>query len=298
MLLLAACDAAPIATVSAAPMAPEFWAWWGDGKAEVSSYSLTQPRYGALHEGTATLIFVTEDFSWSERVKADPGQHPPADIRPVLKLNATRDFVTGVYAYHVMTSVFSRVDGGDGMDALEPIKLTFSAQEWCGMVYDEWVMSSGSVRQSSATYFDSDTRAPADMAVPSDVLYGDAVPVLARGLRGEWLAPGESREFSYLPTALDLRFAHTAPAVGTAKVSRGATRTEREAPAGRFEVETWTVETGGVTSTWFVEALWPHRIIAWETSKGERAALRGSDRLPYWTMNQPSDQGARARVGL
>ena len=60
--------------------ADEFWAFWGDGKAELDGYALTEPRYGQLREGTAVAIFVTEDFSDSLRVKADPGKHPPADI--------------------------------------------------------------------------------------------------------------------------------------------------------------------------------------------------------------------------
>ncbi len=60
--------------VGAAADADEFWSHWGDGKAELDGYALTQPRYGELREGTAVLIFVTEDFSDSlTRVKADPG---------------------------------------------------------------------------------------------------------------------------------------------------------------------------------------------------------------------------------
>src|SRR5258708_5205492 len=80
-----------------AARADEFWAHWGDGKAELDGYALTQPRYGQKRAGTAVLIFVTEDFSDSLRVKADPGKHPAADVYPVLKLNFVRDFQTGIY---------------------------------------------------------------------------------------------------------------------------------------------------------------------------------------------------------
>ena len=65
------------AVLAAGPAAADdFWAHWGDGKAELNGYRLTQPRYGAKRAGTAVLIFVTEDFSDSLRVKADPGKHP------------------------------------------------------------------------------------------------------------------------------------------------------------------------------------------------------------------------------
>ena len=295
MLLLLACATS---TPSHAATAG-FWEHWGDGKAEVSSYDLVQPRYDALHAGTAVLIFVTEDFSWSERVKADPGAHPASDLRPVLKLNETRDFTTGIYTYHTMTSSFSRVEGGDGMAALDPIKLTFSAQEWCGMVYDELVMGPGTLHEMGHTYFDSDTRAPTQARVPKDVVYGDTIAVLLRGLEGEWVARGASREVPWMPSRMDQRFAHVAPAVGKATVSRAATTTSQTTPAGTFTVDRYDVAVaGGPTQTWFVEEAWPHHIIAWESSTGERGTLRGTDRLPYWGMHAPEDVAARARVGL
>ena len=31
----------------------DFWASWGDGKAELSGYRLTMPRYGQPHEGSS-----------------------------------------------------------------------------------------------------------------------------------------------------------------------------------------------------------------------------------------------------
>src|SRR5678815_4531164 len=90
--------------------ADDFWQHWGDGK--------------------AVLIFVTEDFSDSLRVKADPGKHPASDVYPVLKLNFVRDFQTGVYDYNVMTSTFLKTESG-----FAPAKVSFSAQEWCGHTY-------------------------------------------------------------------------------------------------------------------------------------------------------------------
>src|SRR5262245_29695790 len=117
-------------TAAAKAAAQDFWAYWGDGQAELGGYRLVQPRYGARREGTSVLIFVNEEMSDALRVKADPGKHPPTDILPVLKLNAIRDFQTGIYDYNVMTSVFARIVPG------WPVaKVSFSSQEWCGHVY-------------------------------------------------------------------------------------------------------------------------------------------------------------------
>jgi len=274
----------------------EFWAHWGDGKAELSSYDLVQPRYGELHPGQAVLIFVTEDFSWSERVKADPGAHPEGDIRKVMKLNQHRDFQTGIYPYHTMTSSFLRLASGDSMDAFSPIKITFSAQEWCGMVYDELVMSPTDVHVTGHTYFDGDTTAPATHKVPTGVVYEDTVPVLVRGLGGPWLAPGASRTVPWWPSQMAQRFAHEPAApgraggLGTATVSRGA---------ASEPVDVYTVAVaGGATTTWHVESAAPHRIIEWSATTGERGTLRGSDRIPYWHLNKPGDVSERSRLGL
>ena len=81
-----------------------FNSYWHAGKAELSKYSLQQSRYGELHEGHAVLVFVTERMNPKKQVKAD---RPGADTVPVLKLNATRKFNTGIYPYSVMTSVFT-----------------------------------------------------------------------------------------------------------------------------------------------------------------------------------------------
>ncbi|MDP2316017.1 MAG: hypothetical protein Q8P41_24180 [Pseudomonadota bacterium] len=293
ILALLAC-AAPAQSAS-----PAFWAHWGDGNAEVSSYDLVQPRYGELRQGTAVLIFVTEDFSWSERVKADPGAHPDADLRKVIKLNQNRDFQTGIYPYHTMTSSFLRVDGGDRMDPFDPIKVTFSAQEWCGMVYDELVMGPTSVHVTAHTYFDSDTTAPATHKVPADLVYEDSVPVLVRGLDTPWLAPGATRTVPWWPAQMAQRFAHEPAAIGEATVTRAAASAPKTVPAGTFTVDEFTVAVaGGPTTSWFVESAAPHRIVAWSSTAGERAELRGSDRLPYWQLNKPGDETYRARVGL
>jgi hypothetical protein len=94
---------------------------------EITSYELTQARYGEIHQGTAVHIFVTEDFLPEKQVKAD---YKNAKNVPVLKLNSTKKFVTGIYPYSLMTSTFSPIDLNQ-----KAIKVSFSSQEWCGNTF-------------------------------------------------------------------------------------------------------------------------------------------------------------------
>lgn len=108
-------------------MSDDFTNYWYQGEAEITSYELEQARYGEIHKGNAVMIFVTEDFSSIEQVKADK---PAGDNVSVLKLNTTKNFNTGIYPYSMMTSSFLPVEGDR-----HALKLTNSNQEWCGHTY-------------------------------------------------------------------------------------------------------------------------------------------------------------------
>jgi hypothetical protein len=114
-------------TVNTRDLSQEFKDYWYAGKAEITSYELKQARYGELREGTAMTIFVTEDFLPEVQVKAN---NPSKDNIPVLKLNSTKNFLTGVYPYSIMTSTFSPVNSKE-----HALKVSNSVQEWCGHVY-------------------------------------------------------------------------------------------------------------------------------------------------------------------
>ncbi len=119
--------AAQAVPVSKKVLTNAFKAYWYAGEAEITSYELEQARYGEMREGKAVLIFVTEPFLAEKQVKAD-GNHP--DNIPVLKLNTTKNYLTGIYPYSIMTSSFYPVN-----DDRHALKVSFSSQEWCGHVY-------------------------------------------------------------------------------------------------------------------------------------------------------------------
>jgi hypothetical protein len=274
--------------------AQDFWAHWGDGKAEIDGYALEQPRYGTLRSGTAVLVYVTEDFSDSLRVKADPGKHPASDVYPVMKLNAVRDFQTGVYDYNVMTSTFLRVAPG------WPVaKVSFSSQEWCGHVWHQVVPRGGRLAGLFHSYFDGEADGTDDLAFPEKGVLEDALPILLRGWNGEYLKPGESRAVPFLPSLLWARLRHRSLAWTQAKIARAATVRGVSVPAGRFDVTTYTVEVADGRKLGFeIEAAPPFRLVRQTGPDGEELALRGSTRLSYWLLNGPGGERYLKKLGL
>ncbi|MFD2833952.1 septum formation inhibitor Maf [Gramella sp. AN32] len=140
----------------------EFKDYWFSGEAEITSYDLQQSRYGENREGETVMIFVTEDFLAEEQVKANSGS---ASNIPVLKLNATKNFVTGIYPYSIMQSDFFPLNGEENA-----IKISTSIQEWCGQVYMQ-LNNRSNYKISSHSYFEGE--ADQDFTVPKAHLEND-----------------------------------------------------------------------------------------------------------------------------
>lgn len=277
---------------------PEFWPHWGDGKAELDAYRLSQPRYGAVRDGILVWIFVTEDFSESARVKADPGKHPAADVFPVFKLNAVKDFQTGLYDYNLMTSVFTSVEPRYGRFGGQPTKIVFSSQEWCGAMFEHLLFSEKSIARKRFSYFDGEGDQSDQLEPPKDLLTVEGLPVLVRGLLHELLRPGEKKSFTFLPSIERGRLLHRSFAWDKGSLSR-ADKTERiTVTAGSFEVERYTAVVGKETYHFLVERAYPRRIVRYEVSDGETAELVGSVRLPYWELNGPGQEAVLEKMGL
>lgn len=110
-------------------LSKDFKDYWYNGEAEITSYKLQQARYGEMREGTAVLVFVTEDFLPEVQVKANSFNE---NNIPVLKLNATKNFNTGIYPYSIMQSSFYPVANNQ-----HALKISASVQEWCGQSYKQ-----------------------------------------------------------------------------------------------------------------------------------------------------------------
>lgn len=131
----------------AEPLSQQFKDYWFQNAAEISSYQLSQARYGELRDGNAVLVFVTESLLKNEQVKADNNQ--PSNI-PVLKLNATKNFNTGIYQYSIMQSTFFPLTNNE-----HALKVSCSVQEWCGQAYTQ-LNNRTEFEIASHSYFESE----------------------------------------------------------------------------------------------------------------------------------------------
>lgn len=131
----------------------QFEQYWYAGKAEISSYALTQSRYGETHQGNAVLIFVKEDFSRRQHVKLDAPQEEKLDKVAVLKMNYTKNFTTGIYPYSMLLSAFTPIDLDNEKGSL---KVTMSAQEWCGHVFTQMNLRGNRYNIKSYSYFEAE----------------------------------------------------------------------------------------------------------------------------------------------
>lgn len=284
-------DAGEVVAMPATPSrgaSSEFWTGWGDGRAELSAYRITTPRYGEPREGELVLIYVTEPHDRRTWIKDDAVDEPHRV--EVLKLNASLKFMTGVYPYSVLTSVFAPVDAYFE-ERFQPVKISMSAQEWCGHVFHElWAGRSG-FRALRLSYFAEEGERVRDQETGGGVLYEDALLIQLRELDGPF-AGGGDWSGRIVPGLWESRRGHTTLEPVAATIERGSG--EREgAPVTRF-----VISYGSFSRTVEVERDPPRRILGWTTSDGEDVRLVGSRRLAYWRLNGTEDPDLRATLGL
>ncbi len=288
-----------IATLAAPSYDDAFWDVWHDGKAELAAYDLTTPRYGELRHGVAVTVFVTEDFADGPRVKADPGKHPAHQVFPVMKLNLMKDFPTGIYDYNVMTSAFVALAPVHGRPAGFATKVAFSAQEWCGMTYHQVGFDRHIVRSSSHSYFDGEADKNEELAYPDTGMASEALYAWARGFAAPALQPGESRQVRLLRALETVRLRHQPLLWERATLARLPDRATIDVRGVSYEVDVMTAEIeGGDTTTFYVEAAPPRRIVKWLRTNGEVAELVKSDRLAYWQLNGVGKEMFLENLGL
>lgn len=272
---------------------PQFRNYWYSGLAEISTYSLQQARYGALHPGEAVLIFVTEDFRTDKQVKHESPKEVPHTN--VLKMNALRKFITGVYDYSAMTSVFSPVNTNQFPHAL---KATLSVQEWCGQVYEQLNHSGLHYMVKGFSYFENE----AEQAYSVEYTWLEDELFTRLRLDPATLPVGR---FFCIPTQLSSRLQHRPLKACEARGS-WADYTGK-VPEGYDSVRVYQVQFPGIQRTLKIQAekVFPYRIIGWEEYTYEKqhhfltkAVLRHSKRLAYWQQNQPRFRALRDSLGL
>ena len=269
--------------------AAQWNAYWNQGKAELTSYDLTQARYGALHGGRAVLVFVTEPFSRKKQVKLDYPRRAGSDAVEVLKLNHTRKFNTGIYPYSTMRSVFTPTNGDS------TLKVTMSMQEWCGHVFMQLNRQPKGYKGTAFSYFESEGDTQFD--VPSGVLLEDDVWTTAR------IDPAKlpTGQITMLPSTTYLRLLHVPVGPRPAEARLAPTQDGWQ----------YTVRYPGLkrTLTIDLERAFPYRIVRWaeaiESGFGlgrqpltTVAKRKATIQSAYWQQNGPQDRGLRKQLGL
>ena len=265
----------------------KFNAHWYDGNAEVSSYELTQNRYGELRQGDAVLIYVTEDFSKSKHVKLDRPDQDKKDAIKVLKLNSTKEFRTGIYPYHLMASVFTEVEKA------KTVKTSHSVQEWCGHTYSQLNRDKNGYRVRGFSYFQSEGDTDEVLA---DALLEDEVWTLLR-INPNSIPVGRQ---NIIESGLINRLHHKKTGITPCTISKADTLWEAR------QLARLTLDMDGRKLVIFSEKDFPYSIYGWEESYAEhggkvltsKAKLKRQFRIPYWKLNDLTDSGWRDSLAL
>ena len=189
-------------------------------------------RYNQLRKGVAIAIFVTETFSNTLRVKADPGKHGPADEFPVMKLNLVKDYQTGIYDYNDMLSTFVALAPVNRRLSATPTKISFSSQEWCGHVYSQLLFGEQKARLTQHSYFDGEADQQRDLDYPEDGFSEDALMLWARGMARPFLNPGATGSANMLTSLETARGKHIPLAWAYQTLSRDRDRKTCAYPPG------------------------------------------------------------------
>lgn len=286
VLLLISCDKSAHDPEGASLYASQqFHDYWHAGKAEVNSYQLNQSRYGESRPGKAVMIFVTEDLSKKLQVKLDD----PAGRQKVnvLKLNYTKKFITGIYPYSLMLSVFTPVDRKKEPSS---IKATMSSQEWCGQVYTQINLRGNRYAVKSHSYFEEegDERFSVRQALLEDEIWNFI------RLDHENLPVGELK---VLPGLFYTRLNHDDLKVLSANGEKSETDSA-------FIYQLTFPEDERTLSIEY-EKSFPHKILGWKETWKEKgktmettATLDKSLYTDYWTKNSNEFRYLRDSLNL
>jgi hypothetical protein len=269
---------------------PEWNDYWFSGEGEITSYVLTQSRYGEERKGTAVLVFVTEPFSQSAQVKLDNPNSAVDDKVSVLKLNMTKSFPTGIYPYSLMQSVFTPVSINEFPHSL---KTSMSGQEWCGQVFQQLNLRDNAYEISQYSYFQSE----GDLKKKIDCVFLEDEIWTRLRIQPKSLPIGS---FPMIPGSFYTRLMHepVEPVMVTAKNEKISEKTSA------YVVEHSEKER---VLRIIYESTFPYRIIEWEeefvhSPGGKRFTTTAKAnkvlKLPYWQKNTNEDLYLRDSLHL
>ncbi len=273
----------------------KFADYWYQGQAELTRYHLEQARYGEIHQGNAVLIFVTEDFLPDTQVKYEHGPKPD-DIETVLKLNFTRKFVTGIYPYSMMSSVFTPVD----LSPQHTLKVSSSSQEWCGHTYVQINSNDQQYEGLIHSYFQAE--ADQHFSLRKSLLE-DEIWTRIR------LNPGQlpTGEIELIPALQYLRLMHQEM---RAQKANAQINTRFDRNLSKDSLKVYKIEYTDIPRILEItfEADFPYKIVSWEEKYKSgfanpkwlttRAIKIHEIKTDYWNKNSVADSTYRKQLGF
>lgn len=266
-------------------LSQQFKDYWYAGKAELTRYDLQQARYGEIRHGDAVLIFVTEDFDKEKQVKHESGDNQQAIS--VLKLNLTKNFVTGIYPYSLMSSIFTPVD------KKSTLKVTSSTQEWCGHSFSQLNLRGNKYQGHLYSYFQQE--GDQEFSI-DDAWLEDEIWTMLR-IQPSSLPVGE---IQLLPGTQYLRLKHRPFTLENAAASLEKVDNSKWS---KYRVEYQDIPR--VLEITF-ETEFPYTVEAWEEHSTDRngvalvtkAHKTHSINRAYWSLNHNADSVLRKDLGL
>lgn len=262
----------------------KFDAYWYNGEGEINTFEFEQSRYGERRKGKAIMVFVTEPFSKNKQVKLDNPAINEEDATVVLKLNHIRRFVTGIYDYSMMQSVFTPINLDKTPNTL---KVTTTSQDWCGHSFMQTNLDEDQYKISGFSYFESE---------------GDKVTKLKSDLLEDelWtqirINPDNIKEGNYdlIPSNFYTRLSHD-----KLKTKQARIRKQQGANVNFLILEYLHLDR---TLTIGYTPSFPYKITSWtEVQNGEtlsKGKLKASIKTAYWQQHGNQHEHLRDSLGL
>ncbi len=276
----------------------KFLKYWKSGLGEISTYDITTERYGEKRKAQGVLVFVYEEINADTRIKVESEKTPLNKQIPILKLNSILKFNTGIYDYSVMTSVFAGLSGPGVQRHFEPKKISLSSQEWCGHVFHQLIPGKKNLVSEIHSYFEAEGDTKTVLANPKDeIYYEDEMPILIRELDGDFMAKGEEKNLTLVPSLWKTRKKHIPLAFEKATLTKVGLK-NLEIENKTVAVNDWVLKSDTCSTTYHIEAEGAKKLLGWENNLGEKGVLIKSIRTPYWEKHGNKDEHYRKELGL
>ncbi|NNF36246.1 MAG: septum formation inhibitor Maf [Saprospiraceae bacterium] len=267
--------------------------YWYQGKAEITTYELSQNRYKDVNPGEVVLIFVTEDFLTDKQVKNDLYQNP--NSISILKSNKIKRFTTGIYDYSVMTSTFTPVERNKHPHTL---KVTCSSQDWCGQSFQQVNLERDEYKSMLHSYFENE----ADRTNTHDLIVLEDELMNMIRMNPNLLPIGK---FKMMPSMEYLRLKHKP----FQSVNAEASNIPYDKGYNEQELMKYNVQMQSEKRTLEIvyESSAPYKIIEWTIEypsafdgqlRKTIARKKGEQYIPYWKNNGILDTLMRKELDL